>query len=58
MVLLTAVLTVRTGVLQPVFLGVEDYLTDRIYYLEALLWKVVPARSSFPNAHTEHTASS
>lgn len=56
--LLTVVLTVRTGVLQPVFLGVEDYLTDRLSYLEALLWKVVPARSSFPNAHTEHTASS
>ena len=56
--LLTVVLTVRTGVLQPVFSGTKNILTVTHCHLEAVLWKVFPGRLSFPDEHPEHTASS
>jgi len=43
MVLLTVVLTVRTGVLQPVFSGAKNILTVTNYHPEAVLWEVFRA---------------
>ena len=58
MVLLTVVLTVRTGVLLPVFPSVKNYLTVKLQHFEAVIWKAFPAKWSFPNVHTEHRTSS
>ena len=58
MVLLTVVLTVRTGVLLPVFPSVKNHLTVKLHHFKAVIWKDFPAKLSFPNVHTEHRTSS
>ena len=43
MVLLTVMLTVRTGVIQPVLASVKNYLTVKLNHFKAAIWKDFPA---------------